>query len=140
MPKTSRNTACEEDRPCSGDGGPAPRRPSLSPTAVAAVASGGLISLPFQAYLEERRHVCPPQGLLQTEGEKHLGLSVSEKVVLLIWKREQPTVPTVHGARDAQCHLLQAAPRQVRVIHGSQLPVTPGNKSLTCCICQLLFS
>lgn len=42
-------------------------------------------------YLEERGGVCPFQGLLQTEGEQHLGLRVPEHVVLFVWKTEPPT-------------------------------------------------
>ena len=43
-------------------------------------------TFPFKVYLEEWRSVCPLQGLFQTEREQHFGLSVSEEVVLLIWK------------------------------------------------------
>jgi len=47
------------------------------------------VGLSLPAYLKEGRDVGSLQGLLQTEREEHFCLSISQDVVLLIWKTEQ---------------------------------------------------
>lgn len=79
-------------------------------------------------YLEERGGMRPFQGLLQTEGEQHLGLCVPEHVVLLVWKTEPPT----QNSADSRGTRHRIRPRgllaagQGHVARGS--PPTPGNR------------